>query len=227
MSRCSQILEKFLKDSSLYLDLIKSAFEARLCLELTDTGDSATLVFGKECKVLEGSVKPDVKVLMTSRVLECIARGEMDAFALAARGRADEKRPIEFEIIRNERSKEIWETLKALLTCFFTPGRIKIRNLKPELAGQAHGAHPIPIVYWNGLRCSWIFIKRGETLNKNGEKNPYPQVFIIIEGKGKAVIADMQFEIKPSMAIYVPTNSIHQIIAEDDIKLLWLAWNAS
>jgi mannose-6-phosphate isomerase-like protein (cupin superfamily) len=181
---------------------------------------------GEKCRVLNGSVKPDVKIIMTSHVLEGVAKGEMDAFALAARGRGDEKRPIEFEIITKERSEEIWETVKALLTYFFIPGRIKIRNLALELAGHAHGAHPIPLVYWNGMRCSWIFVKRGETLNRDGERNPYPQIFLIMEGKGKAVIADVEFEIRPCTAIYVPANSIHQIIAEEDVKLIWLAWNA-
>lgn len=227
MNKCLQIIKKLSKDASLYTDLIKTEdSEIRVCVELTDTGESATLILGEEIKVLEGSVKPDGKIVMNRKVLESIAEGKADAFALAGRGRADEVRPIEFEIYTKERSKEIWETGKALLTYFFIPGKIKVKNLNLELAGYAHGAHPIPLVYWNGIRYSWILVKRGEILNKEKEKDPWPQSFIILEGKGKAIVGEETFEIKPETVIYIPRNSIHQIIAEEDVKMIWLAWQA-
>ncbi|MCS7384915.1 MAG: cupin domain-containing protein, partial [archaeon GB-1867-097] len=136
----------------------------------------------------------------------------------------DEVRPIEFEIYNKERLKEIWETVRALLTYFFIPGRIKVRNLRPELAGYAHGAHPIPILYWNGLRFAWYIVKAGEILNKEKTKDPWPQMFIILKGKGKVIIQDEQFEIKPNTVIYIPRNSIHQITAKEDVELFWMAW---
>jgi mannose-6-phosphate isomerase-like protein (cupin superfamily) len=227
MNRCFQILRQLLKDSSLYWDVINPATqETRVCVKLSDTHESATVVTGDEMKILEGSVNPDVTITMKGTVLQDIAEGKADAFALIGRGRPDEKRPIEFEIHAKERMKDIWEVGKALLTYFFTPGKIKIKSLSPELAGYAHGAHPIPLVYWDGIRCSWILVKAGEILNKEGEKDPWPQTFIILEGKGKAVVGDTTLPIDPDKAIYIPTNSIHQIIAEEDLKLLWLAWNA-
>jgi mannose-6-phosphate isomerase-like protein (cupin superfamily) len=227
MNRCFQIIRQLLRDASLYIDLISPNIdEIRICIKLSDTEESATLVLGKETTVLEGSVNPDSDIIMEKLVLEKIAEGKTDAFALAGRGRADEKRPIEFEIHTKERTKEIWETIKALLTYFFTPGKIKIKNLHPKLAGHAHGAHPIPLVYWNGMRYSWIHIKQGETLNKEGEKDPYPQTVIILEGAGKGTIGDETFNIKPQTVLYIPTNTIHQITAEEDVELLWLAWNA-
>jgi len=149
-----------------------------------------------------------------------------DAFALAARARMDEKRPVEFEIFKKEHTKEISEVGKALLTYFFAPGRIKIKQLKPELAGQAHGAHPIPLVYWNGLRSSWMLVKKGEILNKEGEKDPCPQLFIVLEGRGKGIVGDTEFEVEPKTGVYIPKNTVHQLIAEEDIKLIWLAWQA-
>ena len=35
-----------------------------------------------------------------------------------------------------------------------------------------------------------------------------------------------EIDIEPGVAIYVPPNSIHQIMAEDDIELIWIAWKA-
>jgi mannose-6-phosphate isomerase-like protein (cupin superfamily) len=225
MNELLSIMDILLKEASLYLDLVKTnKGEIRISVELSDTGEVATLTLGDKIEVVDGSVNPDCKITMKRQVLKNIVKGRTDAFALSARGRADEVRPIEFKIYNKERSKEIWETVRALLTYFFIPGRIKVRNLRPELAGYAHGAHPIPILYWNGLRFGWYIVKAGEILNKEGTKHPWPEMFIVLKGKGKATIHDEQFEIKPNTVIYIPRNSIHQITAEDDVELFWMAW---
>lgn len=225
MSALLGIMNKLLKEASLYLDLIKTnKGEIRISIELLDTREVATLTLGEKIEVIDGSVNPDCKISMKRQVLKDIVEGRADVFALAGRGRADEVRPIEFEIYNKERLKEIWETVRTLLTYFFIPGRIKVRNLRPELAGYAHGAHPIPILYWNGLRFAWYIVKAGEILNKEKTKDPWPQMFIILKGKGKVIIQDEQFEIKPNTVIYIPRNSIHQITAKEDVELFWMAW---
>ncbi|MGB9134201.1 MAG: cupin domain-containing protein [Candidatus Bathyarchaeia archaeon] len=227
MSKCFQTIRKLLNEASLYTDLIRvKDNEIRVCVSLSDTDESATLVVANEIRVLEGTATPDVRIIMRRQTLEDIAEGRADAFALAGRGASDEKRPIEFEVLKEEHSEEIWEAVKTLLTYFFTPGKIKIKRLAPEMAGYAHGAHTIPLVYWDGIRFSWILVKQGETLNKQGEKDPWPQAFIILGGKGKATVADNSFEIRPQTAIYIPKDTVHQIESEEDVTLIWLAWNA-
>lgn len=227
MNKCVDMIEKLLNDATLYIDLIKTAMhETRVAIELVDSRETATLVLDDKLEVLEGSVKPDFKISMTKQVLKDILEGRADAFALAARGRADEKRPIEFEVYKKEREKELWEAIKILLTYFFVAGKVKIRHLTPGRAGYAHGAHPIPLVYWNGIRYSWLLVRRGEVLNKDKEKDPYPQTFMILKGKGKAIIGEEEFDIKTNTAIYIPKNVVHQIVAKDDVELLWLAWQA-
>jgi mannose-6-phosphate isomerase-like protein (cupin superfamily) len=227
MSKFVDTIKKLLEDVSLYADLLmiyKGMIRAGV--ELVDTGETATLILADKSSVVEGLANPDFKVSMNSQTFWRITQRKADAFALAGRAKPDEARPIEFEVYNKERSKEVWETIKALLTYLFTPGKIKIKSLRPELAGQAHGAHPIPLVYWNGLRYSWFMVKRGEILNKEGEKDPWPQMFIMLEGKGKAIIGNEEFEIRPKTAIYIPRNCVHQIIAEEDVELVWLAWQA-
>jgi len=228
MNECAKVLETLLEDAEFYMDLIKpTEGELKICVELTDTGEAATLILGDEPEVSEGCVEDaDGKVSMKNEVLTNILMRKADAFALAARARMDEKRPVEFEIFKKERAKEIWEVGKAFLTYFFVPGRIKIKQLKPGLAGQAHGAHPIPLAYWNGFRSSWILMKKGEILNKEEEKDPWPQLFIVLEGRGKGIVGDTQFEVEPKMVVYIPKNTIHQLIAEEDMNVIWLAWQA-
>lgn len=228
MNTCSYALKKLLEDMTFYIDFVKPKNgEIKICVQLTDTKECATLVLGNNPRVIEGCSKDsDVKVSMKAQILTKILDGKADAFALTARGKASETRPIEIEVLNKERIEEIWEVGKTLLTYFFIPGKIKVRYLKPDLAGYAHGAHPIPLVYWNGLRSSWILVKKGEILNKEGERDPWPQLFIILEGKGKGIIGNEKIEVEPNMAIYIPKNTIHQLIAEEDLKIIWLAWQA-
>ena len=110
------------------------------------------------------------------------------------------------------------------MTLFFTPGKLKAKKLKKQMAGEAHGAHPIPIAYWNGVRYAWYFIKEGETLNEAGEVDPYPQVFVILNGEGIAQIGDQDIDLSPEMAVYIPINTIHRVLAKQDLTLMWLAW---
>ena len=227
MNQCVDLLKQLAQDAAQYMDLINpTTEETRVCVNLYDTHESATLVMTRGMKVLEGAVEPHLTTSMKSTVLQAIVKGQADAFALAGQGRATQRRPIEFEIHTRDRVKEVWEAGKALLTYFFTPGAIKTKSLRLERAGQAHGAHPIPLVYWNGMRYSWIFVKAGEVLNRENEKDPWPQIFVILEGKGKARVGDTTLPLEPETVVYVPTYSIHQVAAEEDLKLLWLAWNA-
>ena len=220
-------LQKLLNDASLYMPLLNPNTEmVRACIELTDSGETATVIFNDNPKVVKGCVNPDFKILMSRETFRKIIEGTADAYALAGRSRADETRPIEFEICNKEKEEELWEVIKAMLTFFFLPSRIKIRKLTPALAGEAHGANPIPLVYWNGLRSAWYYIQEGKILNGEGEKDPWPQLFIILKGKGKAIIGIKEIDIEPGVAIYVPPNSIHQIMAENDIELIWIAWKA-
>jgi mannose-6-phosphate isomerase-like protein (cupin superfamily) len=219
-------IRKLLQEASFYGDSLRPDIsEIRAGIELVDTGETATLILDDKANVVEGLASPDFRMSMTSKTFMEVIQGKADAFALAGRGRADEARPIEFEVYNKERTKEVWETVKALLT-YFTPGRIKIKSLCPDLAGQAHGAYPIPLVYWNGMRYSWLLVKAGEILNEGREKDPWPQLFIVIEGKGKAIVGNEEFETKPRTAIYIPKHCVHQIIAEEDVELIWLAWQA-
>ncbi|MDH7477510.1 MAG: hypothetical protein QHH17_03910 [Candidatus Bathyarchaeota archaeon] len=186
MNTFANTLRKLLEETTLYSDLlVPSKGEIRACIELLDTGDVATLILSDKASVVKGSVHPDFKISMSNQTFREIIHGKADAFALAGRTRSDEVRPIEFEVYNKDRSKEVWETIKALLTYLFTSGKVKVKKLHPEFAGQAHGAHPIPLVYWNGLRCSWFLVKSGETLNKEGEKDPWPQMFISSKEKVK------------------------------------------
>ena len=99
-----------------------------------------------------------------------------------------------------------------------------MRELRPELAGEAHGVHPIPIAYWDGLRAAWYVVKKGEAMNEEGERDPYPQAVVVLKGKGIFVLDEAEMDLRPSTVIYVPPNSLHQMKVEEDVEAIWIAW---
>ena len=228
MTTLIDILNRFKEEASLYMNLIEvGGEESNVGIKLTDTDETATLVITEDIEVIEGLKNPIVIITMSSSVLEKIASHEADAFALAGRSRMDEVRPINFEFVQPERSAEAMELIKGLGTFFLVPGRIKSKRLQLEFAGEAHGAKPIPLVYWKGLRTAWYHVDAGTILNKEGEKDPWPQLFTVLSGKGKALVDDEELELTPNMVVYIPRNCLHQVIAEEDVELIWIAWDAA
>ncbi|MBS3793957.1 MAG: hypothetical protein KGY80_03625 [Candidatus Thorarchaeota archaeon] len=230
MSDLMSILQGFKEDSDLYGDLIFDDEEPmNILIELTDTGEYATLVLERKdgvSRIERGQKEADLKVTMESQTLYDIAQGKADAFALAGRSRMDEKRPIDFEFMNPARSEEAMEAIKGLATYFFVPGRVKTKELKIERAGHAHGARPIPLIYWEGLRTAWYHIDGGTVLNKDQEIDPWPQAFIALKGKGQVIIDNDTRELEMNRIYYVPRSVVHQIEAETDIQLIWIAWDA-
>ncbi|UCH57974.1 MAG: cupin domain-containing protein [Candidatus Bathyarchaeota archaeon] len=218
-----QILGHLIEDVELYADLLSAEGVVRVAVALTDTGEGATIVVGDEIGVLEGSVDPDIRLTMESGALREMLDGKADFGALISRSRMSDVRPINFQLMNPEKASAAIEALKTM-GLLFPPGRIKVKELRRELAGDAHGAHPMPLVYWDGIRFAWYVIDAGEVLNEEGERDPYPQAMVILKGKGVISLDEVEMELRPGTVVYIPVNSVHRISAEEDVELLWLAW---
>jgi mannose-6-phosphate isomerase-like protein (cupin superfamily) len=226
MTTLVHYIDRALREMELYQDLLLvSDEEFHIGFQITDTEESATLILKKKPTVLSGLHDCDFKVTFNNETLQQICKYEKDAFALAGRAKIDDVRPINFEILKGDRVSDAIETIKRLGTYLFIPGRIKIRNIQYTLAGKAHGASPIPLAYWKGFRSAWYFIDDGQILNEAGEKDPWPQLFIALSGKGKVIVADEEFDLPLKKAVYIPPNVTHQIRAEKLVELIWLAWD--
>ena len=219
-------LERLVDESRLYHSMLKpEAGEGRVGVRLTDTGEESTLVLGEEIAVMEGLDRPHVVIAMESTVFAGLLAGDADFGALIGRSRASDIRPINLMFPDPSKAAEAWEKAKPLMNFFFSPGRVKTKTLSPRYAGEAHGGHPIPLVYWDGLRSSWYHVPRGTTLNEAGEADPYPQIFIIREGSGRLTLDEAAAEVEASKAYYVPPDSVHLVEAGTDVTLIWMAWD--
>ncbi|TFF96887.1 cupin domain-containing protein [Candidatus Thorarchaeota archaeon] len=220
-------LRKMLEGAELYSDLLYPfSGSMNVGIVLTDTGESATVSVGEVSRVLEGLVTPAVRITMTRETFERVRDGEADAFALGGRSKMSESRPINFESIDPERAAEVMEAVKGMATFFFNPGKVKTKELSLEGAGEAHGARPIPLVYWKGLRTAWYHVPAGSVLNEAGEKDPWPQAFVVLRGSGRVQIADEDLELKTSCVYYIPRDCTHKIHADSPVELIWIAWDA-
>lgn len=218
-------LKKLVKDAEPYKDIMIFEEEVKISVELTDVqSETATIVAGDNLTVTSGIIEADIKLFMTSETFSGVLEREKDFGALIGRTRMSESRPIDFEVVNPELTEEAMELIKTLMTHFFIPGKIKTKQLSGELAGQAHGAHPIPLVYWNGLRVAWYKVDAGEVLNEEGERDPYPQLFIFLDGRGVLHLDEGEVDLEVNNAYYIPPNSFHQIKAEEPLELIWIAW---
>jgi len=222
-------LENLLECASYYMDMIRATVssETRVCIELADTGESATVIFGKEVYAEDGCSSPDLKMSLDSSLLRDVLEGRADLYSLAARASRLERRPVETRFLNRDRLDELLELYDAVRMYLLLPDKVKLRQLEPRLAGEAHGGHPVSLVNWNGMRCSYILLYKGDVLNEVGERDPWPQLFIVLTGEGSARIGDEKLQVLPRMAMYIPKNAIHQLEPlSDKLELIWLAWNA-
>jgi hypothetical protein len=218
-------LDKFLKESELYAHQITLDSVIKVGFQLSDTGENAALKLDKRISLVDEISDSDCLISMNSVTFQSILNGDSDFASLLARSNLSDSRPINFEILNNERSSDAFEAIKALMNFFFIPGLIKVKSLEKKFAGYAHGAHPIPLVYWGGLRYAWYHISAGEVLNIEGEKDHYPQAFIPLKGKGRIEVQDFSQDLEAEKIYYIPPNQIHKICAQSNIELIWIAWN--
>jgi mannose-6-phosphate isomerase-like protein (cupin superfamily) len=217
-------LRSLCEDAELYKQVMLREDEVQVEVRLTDTDDSATLIIGQDLSLLKGSSEPDLRLTMTSNIFNQVMSGEADFGALIGRSKMSDIRPINGEFLNPDKLSQCMEVLSTFMTIFFTPGKKKTRRLSESLAGEAHGAHPIPIVYWDGVRYAWYLVKKGEVLNESLERDPYPQAFIILKGKGKISLENTKMDLETNRVYYIPSNMAHQIIPIEDVELLWIAW---
>ncbi len=218
-------LRRLIEEAEAYRALFTLPAEARIGVRLIDSGEEASLIFAEHgVEVVEGLEEPDIMLAMESSTFRRILNGEADFGALIARSRAYEERPIGVEVL-NPENRHALEALRISLL-LFTTGRVKVKRLRAELAGEAHGGHPIPLLYWNNVRVAWYHLNRGETLNKEGERDPHPQLIVILRGRGRLRLDEGEIPVEPRLAIYIPPDSLHQLRAESDLELLWIAWRA-
>ena len=108
---------------------------------------------------------------------------------------------------------------------FFNPTYPEEIDLDKSKSRQVHGAWAVPMFYHPGFRSAWYWVEKGQSLNKPGDTNPFPQAFVFISGQGYAKIGELIQEVKVNEAYYIPPHTDHIVWTEDEapLELIFLA----
>lgn len=169
----------------------------------------------------------DLGLTMSEKTFDKLAKGEWNGMTAAGRSNWLESAPLDFR--SPEGTNLEGETLQMMyhfLVHFFRNDYPTVTQLGRDHSRKVHGGNAVPIAYGNGIRYAYYTISKGEQINED-EKDPWNQVFTVINGTGTAVVDGEEMELKKKISVHVPPNVEHILKKEsgdDDLELLWVAY---
>jgi mannose-6-phosphate isomerase-like protein (cupin superfamily) len=171
--------------------------------------------------------QPDIIFKFSEETLNKIFRGELTGLTAAGRENMDDKTPLDIEFKTGVlKSSNLMNQTYIFIQNFFNPTFPEKIVMNKSHARMVHGAWAIPLFYHTGFRSAWYQVEKGQKLNKPGETNLFPQAFIILSGTGLLKLDDIETQVKPGEAYYIPPGSEHILWPDNStpINLLYLAW---
>lgn len=166
---------------------------------------------------------PEVPTFMGKTDLETlnkIYRGEINALTAAGRARMSDKTPFDFEFIHGFQPDPdfMGDVMLPVGFHFFSRGRPEIIPFGEEYSRFIHGGNAVIFYYQKGLRTGWYQVEKGMTINEDLDDavNPFPTLFVFIEGKGKGRLGDKTIILEKGMSVFVPAGMIHQFWTEHE-----------
>jgi putative sterol carrier protein len=121
-------LRKLVEDYEYYSDHIQREAPINIKFHLTDTDEKASLTISKTLSVNQGSHTPDIKLAMKKETFNKIISGESDFGSMIGRSKMADKRPIDMEFINRDKTKQIMNTLYALMNLFLHREDSRLKN---------------------------------------------------------------------------------------------------
>lgn len=170
---------------------------------------------------------PGMILTLSGDTLARIHRKELTAFTAAGKASGADVAPLEIEFgPAAERFEDPRATMFGFLQHFFAGRRPEQILLGEDRSRVVHGAHAIPLYYADGFRSAWYLVREGQQLNEPGDRNPYPQAFVIISGRGQAKIGDVEVDVSAGESYYIPPDCDHVLRAApgESLTIIWFAW---
>ncbi len=178
---------------------------------------------GVERGVTEGRVL--VEVSMEKETFRRLADGTWNGLTAAGRENMSQWAPIDFDF-PCEKKVDALQVAYHLGTHFFRKEFPAMTQFGPEHTRKIHGGNAAALAYGEGIRSAYYTVTGDETINEEGEKDPWYQVFIVIGGRGRARIGNTEVKLREGCAIHVPPQTIHTLRAEGEhrLEVIWLAY---
>jgi len=196
-----------------------------------DGGNWQVVVNGKEVRlnrIQEDRLNTPAQVTlsMSKDTLDKINQGIWTATTALAQSKASDPTPINIQFASGLNFAKLEQEFFYFMDHFFNWRKPETFELGLEHTRPAHGGHVIPLHYGRGFRSGWCIINKGEKINAEKEKNPFPQLIIMLKGTGYGEIDGEVHQFQPGQCLYVPPNSTHIFWTdgEESAEAIFMAW---
>lgn len=215
--------------SESYLRKVQPDYQDTINFQLRDNNQYYYIVFNnRSFKIFkERNYNSKITVIADFKTYSKIFNGELSPQTAAGRSSMRKPAPLDFKLENGMTYQKIdWERAYLILINFFNHHPHNKIVIKKEYSREIHSGNAIGLYYSKGYRSAYYFIDKADTLNKNGESDPYEQSIIIVKGTGFAKIGSDTLVINENEAYHIRPNIEHKIWtnSNDGISLLWSAW---
>ena len=150
--------------------------------------------------------------------LKKLSMGEMTSMTAMVKSRSTDFAPMEADLnqkVANEKSAQFFFDFSMY---FFNKNWPPKFMYGKEYSRFTHGGMASVFVYNPGIRSGWFHLEKGMHVNKDEDlkTNPFPSLFIITKGNGKAKLGDQVIDIAVGESYLIPPGMVHEIWVEDD-----------
>lgn len=224
-----EIEEIFNSWAESYIGKIPVDFADTINLHLKDNDSHWHIIFSDGNYVINKGKNPLARIIITAyySTYKKIHDGELNAMTAIGRASIHDAAPLDMWLENGMTFRKIdWDYAYFTVINFFNSNPHNKLLIGREHARKIHGGHAVALYYTEGFRSAYYNIIRGELLNESGEKDPFNQSFIIIQGHGYAKIGNDTLKIKANEAYYIKPNLEHKVWtdSEEGLSLIWNAW---
>lgn len=147
--------------------------------------------------------------------LRRLDRGEWNA--RTAMGRARHSDPVPMDIDPTDPGFD-WNDaaarrVDAVANHFWVRGQPELLRFGSDASRIIHGANAVLLHYEQGMRSVWYQIDPGQHINREpgDQVNPFPSLFIFLDGRARARIGGIDTELVGGTATLVPAGVAHEL----------------
>ncbi|HSM18563.1 MAG TPA: cupin domain-containing protein [Gemmatimonadales bacterium] len=102
--------------------------------------------------------------------------------------------------------------VNAVANHFWIRGTPEFLAFNPGASRVLHGANAVLLHYAQGFRSVWYQIEPGQHINADpgDQVNPFPSLFIFVNGKAKARIGGVETDVERGTATLIPAGVSHE-----------------
>ena len=154
-----------------------------------------------------------------SEYLQKLDKGEYAALTLMGKAFSTDVTPMDMDVMEGfQPDEDFGETILPFIFHFWTRGTPELVKFSADATRVVHGANLGVFYYQPGLRSGWFDIRPGQHVNEDEDSrtNPFPSMFVLIDGSVEALIGDEAFRFEGGNMMFVPAGVSHQFINRGD-----------